>query len=164
MKTKNILIPTDYSVATLNCVSGFLDKNPDQKFQIIMVHFLQLSDSISELLMLSRRNREYQYISNDFEAAMDKMRKRYADQITSLHAEFFYGSTVVVFKNFLEHNGIDAILLLHGHQYEKLAENSIEPHLMVERSGYPVLTISAPVKPARVEEAIRVSKQELVLL
>lgn len=164
MKTKSILIPTDFSLATLNCVSGFLDKNPDQKFEVTMVHFLQLSDSISELLMLSRRNREYQHISNEFEEAMDKLRKKYASQLTTLHAEFFYGSTVAVFKNFLEHKEIDAILMLHGHQYAKLAENSIDPYLMVERSGYPVLTISAPVKTARVEKAIRVSKQELVLL
>ncbi|QKJ29642.1 hypothetical protein HQ865_07705 [Mucilaginibacter mali] len=164
MKTKNILIPTDFSLATLNCVSGFLDKNPGQKFRVTMVHFLQLSDSISELLMLSRRNRDYQHIGSEFEAEIDKLRKGYASQLESLHAEFFYGNTIAVFKNFLDHLEIDAILMLHGHTYAKLTENSVDPQLMVQRSGCLVHTISAPVKPVRVERAIRVSRQELVLL
>jgi hypothetical protein len=43
MKTTNILIPTDFSVASLNAVNVLLEK-ADQRFNIVLVHFLQLSD------------------------------------------------------------------------------------------------------------------------
>src|SRR4051812_4045176 len=102
MKTTNILIPTDFSLATLSTVNTLLAKHPEQKFNITLVHFLQLSDSITELLMLKRRSREYLHIGSEFEDRLTYLRQQYPQQIGVLYAEFFYGSTVAVFKNYLE--------------------------------------------------------------
>lgn len=149
MKTTNILIPTDFSLTSLNAISAFIEQHPDsgQGFNISLVHFLQLSDSISELLMLSRRSREYQYISAEFEAQLASYRRQYPGQIAMLHTTFFYGSTVAVFKNYLEAQKIDKLVALQGHVYEKLTQNSIDPTLLLQRSGYQLLIVKPGLQP-----------------
>ena len=156
MKTQNILIPTDFSLESLNAVTGLLQKRPDQKFNISLVHFMQLSDSITELLMLARRNREYQYISAEFETAMHRIRKHNPEQVALIHTEFFYGSTVALFKNYLEAKDVDMIVTLQGHTYAKLNQNSIDPTLLLLRSGCTLFNLSSaliqPVTKAVVEQ------------
>jgi hypothetical protein len=164
MKTTNILIPTDFSLASLNAISAFIQQqpNPDQRFKISLVHFLQLSDSISELLMLSRRSREYQYISAEFEEQLANYRRQYPGQIAMLHTEFFYGSTVAVFKNYLEAQQIDKIVALHEHPYQKLTQNSIDPTLLLQRSGYELLIVKPVSQPqARPVHETRVLRSKL---
>lgn len=146
MKTTNILIPTDFSVASLNAVNVLLEK-ADQRFNIVLVHFLQLSDSISELLMLNRRSREYQYITPEFEEKLNVLRQNYPGQITSIGTEFFYGNTVAVLKNYLEAKEIDMIVILKGHSYAKLTKNSIDPSLLIQRSGCKTITTEAVIRP-----------------
>ena len=146
MKTTNILIPTDFSVASLNAVNVLLEKT-EQRFNIVLVHFLQLSDSISELLMLNRRSREYQYITPEFEEQLNTLRQNYPGQVTSLCTEFFYGNTVAVLKNYLEAKQIDTIVILQGHTYAKLTKNSIDPSLLIQRSGCKVVNAQAVVRP-----------------
>jgi hypothetical protein len=163
MKTTNILIPTDFSLATLSTVNTLIAKHPDQKFNFYLVHFLQLSDSITELLMLQRRSREYLHIGSEFEDQLTFLRQQHPQQIGTLHAEFFYGSTVAVFKNFLEAKDIDMIAMLNGHTYQKLTANSIAPELLVQRSGYPVLSLSAITEVQPAERAVRIQKLELEL-
>lgn len=155
MKTTNILIPTDFSLASLTAVNNLLQKQPDQKFNIVMVHFMQLSDSISELLMLSRRATEYQHVNSDFEQHINVLRSQRKDQLITLGYEFFYGSTVAVFKNYLEAKEIDSIGMLHGHIYKKLTNYSIDPAILVQKSNYPVINLSSQILPM---ENIRIGK------
>jgi len=156
MKTQNILIPTDFSIESLNAVAGLLQKRPEQKFNISLVHFMQLSDSITELLMLSRRNREYQYISPEFEAAMRQIRKNNPEQVALIHTEFFYGSTVALFKNYLEAKEVDLIVTLQGHTYAKLNQNSIDPSLLFLRGGCQLLSLS----PALIQPVTKVTVKQ----
>jgi len=155
MKTTNILIPTDFSLASLTTVTNLLQKQPDQKFNIVLVHFMQLSDSISELLMLSRRATDYQHISTEFDEHLNVLRRQKKDQLLTLGYEFFYGSTVAVFKNYLEAKEIDTIVMLKGHNYQKLTNYSIDPAVLVQKSNYPVIELASHILPM---ENIRIGK------
>jgi hypothetical protein len=163
MKATNILIPTDFSLASLNAVTALVQQNPDQRFNIVLVHFLQLSDSITELLMLSRRSREYQHISPEFEAQLNELRTAYSDQITTIGTEFFYGSTVAVFRNYLETKQTERIIMLQGHSYAKITANSIDPTLLLQRSGcrLAILKPNAPVRLQPEERATKIIRSKL---
>ncbi len=162
MKTTNILIPTDFSLASLNAIMGLIKKHPDERFNISLVHFFKLSDSESELLMLSRRSREYSLISQEFEDRLDDIRNNFPQQINRINAEFFYGNTVAVFKNFLEARDIDTIVCLDCHEYKKLNKNSIDPQMLVQRSGCKLINIaSAPARPHIDEDVIVITRPQL---
>jgi hypothetical protein len=141
MKTTNILIPTDFSLTSLQAIPALMQRQPGKKFNILLVNFLGLSDSISDLLMLSRRSREYEHITQEFMDECKRLAAQYPNQIDNLQTEFFYGNTVAVFKNYLEAREIDQIAKLKDYNCALLTPNSYEPTQLLERSKYPVLTV-----------------------
>ncbi len=162
MKTTNILIPTDFSLASLNAIIGLVKKHPEERFNITLVHFFKLSDSEAELLMLSRRSREYSLISDEFEDQLNDIRKNFPLQIARVHAEFFYGNTVAMFKNYLEARGIETIACLDCHEYKQLTKSSIDPQLLVQRSGCKLINITqAPLRPQIDENVIAITLPQL---
>ncbi|GAB3926182.1 hypothetical protein [Mucilaginibacter myungsuensis] len=160
MKTKNILVPTDFSLASLTAINNLLHKHPDQKFNISMVHFMQVSDSITELLMLSRRASEYQHITQEFEDQLGNLKRLKKDQLVNVSYEFFYGSTVAVFKNFLEAKDIESVVSVKDHTYNKLNRYSVDPELLIQKCKYPVIEVSAVMVPV-VTVAARVAAPQV---
>jgi hypothetical protein len=162
METTNILIPTDFTLSSLNAVTGLLKKHPEKRFNITLVHFFKLSDSESELLMLARRNREYMHITAEFEDQLNAIRSNFSQQIGRVYPEFFYGNTVAIFKHFLEARGIETIVTLNGHTYKQLTKNSIDPQLLVKRSGCQLIDIvHAPARPQIDEDVIAITRPQL---
>ncbi|SEO19573.1 hypothetical protein SAMN05192574_10631 [Mucilaginibacter gossypiicola] len=146
MKTLNIIIPSDFALSSLNIIPVLAERYPKQKLNISLVHFLQLSDSISDLLLLSRRSREYQLISDEFYAGCTMLKNDYEDQIENITPDFFYGNTVAVFKNYLEERETDLIAMPENHNYARLTPNSFDPSILMQRSGYKIVTLKAEVK------------------
>jgi len=145
---KTLLIPTDFNVKSLNCIPDLIQQYTPQKLNIILVHMMKITDNIHELLMLSRRSAEHQHISAEFYNACALLKREHANSINNIRIEFFYGSTVAVFKNFLEANEVDSIVMLQNYPYTMLNKNSIEPAILVNRSGIEVVeaNCAAPVK------------------
>jgi hypothetical protein len=100
---------------------------------------MKITDNIQELLMLSRRSTEYQHISEQFHNTCTLLKQLHSSNINHLRIEFFYGSTVAVFKNFVEVNDVDVIVMLDNYKYNLLNENSIDPTQLVRRSGHTVI-------------------------
>ncbi|MEO7212338.1 hypothetical protein [Mucilaginibacter sp.] len=163
MKTTNILIPTDFSLASLKAIPALIQQQPGQKFKITLVNFLGLSDSISELLMLSRRSREYEHVTQEFLNECTRLSREYSGQIEHLTTEFFYGNTVAVFKNYLEAREIDQVARLKDHTYAKLTPLSYEPGTLLERSKCKVITLAPYIlpQPAKVKALYTVDQLEL---
>jgi len=136
---KTLLIPTDFKLQSLNCITQLAQQFSQHKLNIIMVHTIGVTDSISELLMLSRRSAEYRHIPDAFYKACTEIKRDY--NINEIRIEFFYGNTVAAFKNFLEANEVDAIIDMENYDYELLTEKSSDPTILMSRSGVPVITI-----------------------
>lgn len=137
---KTILIPTDFNVSALNCIPDLCKSMEKTEFNIIFVHLFRLSDSITDLLMLSRRSREFEYISDEFQEGCQDLKNAF-QVIKSIRIEFFYGSTLSMFKNFLEANEVDCILHPAFCSWEKLNKASIDPQNLFSKSGLPTVTI-----------------------
>lgn len=156
---KTILIPTDFNLSSLQCISDLCDSE-SQDISLVFLHFFGLSDSIGDLLMLSRRSREYDYVSDGFYVRCEQLKQQFP-QLSSISIEFFYGSTMSTFKDFLEQKKICSILHPDLCHYSKLNKNSIDPAGMVIRCGVPLIrVINQPEKTA--PEASFVSEEELL--
>lgn len=136
---KTILIPTDYQASSLACVSAICSRFNGEELNLIFVHVFKLSDSMSDVLMLSRRSREYEQVSDEFFKTMEQLRKQYA-QIKNVKIEFLYGSTLNMFKTFIEANEVDAVIEIEGSGFNAIHRSSINPALLVKRSGLPVIS------------------------
>ncbi len=146
---KNILIPSDFSVQSLDCIKPLLERFPYQRVNLLLFHVFLLSDSISDLMLLARRRKEYEHISDAFWEACRQLECTYKDQINAIAVECFYGSTMAVFKNYLEGHQIDLIMYPEGYQYRKLGKNSCDPVQLIEKCGWQVLRMTSEQKQER---------------
>jgi hypothetical protein len=152
MKTTNILIPTDFSLDSLKAIPALIQQHSEgQKLKITLVNFLGLSDSITDMLMLSRRNREYELVTQVFLDECTRLSRQYSEQIEQIQTEFFYGTTVAMFKNYLEAREIDRVARLKDHAYALLTPMSYEPGTLLERSCAKVINLMPYIKPQAVK-------------
>ncbi len=158
---KTILIPTDFNASALNCIPELCASMKEKDLKIIFVHLFRLSDSISDLLMLSRRSREFEHISDDFHEGCQRLKKDFPE-IKSIRIEFFYGSTLSMFKNFLEANDVDCILHPEFCICEKLNKTSVDPSALVAKSGLPTVTILKKQKEVSPQSAPVLEEESLM--
>ena len=139
---RTVLIPTDFNLNSLAILEALV-KQKAEKMNIIFVHAFKLSDSITDMLMLSRRSRDYENVSDDFYNTINQFKSKYPAQINCIGIEYFYGSTVAAFKNFLEAFDVDYIAYLKNYNFKPINKYSIDPKFLTERSGYEVLYLNA---------------------
>lgn len=135
---KTILIPTDFSSQAFNCVPSLCAQLQGEELNIVFIHLFKLSDSINDLLLLSRRSREYEHVSDEFYQQCEEIKKVYKP-VKAIKIEFFYGSTLSRFKNFIEANGIDFIVHPEDCSVSNLTKSSIDPSVLVDRCSVPLL-------------------------
>jgi len=156
---KNILIPTNFRLESLNSVKELCRQTEGENLQLVFVHLFKISDSISDLLMLNRRNREYEYISDAFYAQCEQIKATFP-QIKHIKIDFFYGSRLAMFRNYLEAHQINYVLDPVHCNVQPLNRLSVDPQILIERSGLKVLTIKPKemraVNPGQIHEEVLV--------
>lgn len=150
---KNILIPTDFSVRSLDMVKEAINNvQLHEPMNILLVHFFKMSDNMQELMMLSRRMKDYEHVSEEYRNVIAQLQKNYPARINNIRVECFYGSTVAVFKNFLFGNGISVIAYDEHYRFVKVNKNSIDPLNIIKKSGCALL----PLNTGSREESLRI--------
>ncbi|OAQ39199.1 hypothetical protein A5893_11065 [Pedobacter psychrophilus] len=139
---KTILIPTDFEIKSLACIPTLVKKNAPEKLNILLTHASKISDSFADLLILSRRAVGHERISKEFINHYKEIQQTYANQINSIKIEFFYGTTVAVFENFLDHHNVDEIVHLEDYCYELKDKNSYQPSQLLKKCGRKLIGIS----------------------
>lgn len=143
---KNILIPCDFSLSSLDCMEALVHKFKFERINITFIHVFLLSDSITDLMLLSRRRKEDSYISDEFWNQCKQLEKRYWHQVNTIKVACFYGNTVAVFKNYLESHHINLIVYPQNYQFRMLCKGSFDPARLIARSGREVLRLTEDIK------------------
>ena len=138
---KTLLIPTDLDLASLKCLPEVTNRYYPERLNIVLVHMIKMTDSITELLMLSRRRTEYKKISPEFIKTITDFQENHNDVIEHIRVEFFYGSTVSAFKNFLEANAIEEVINVKNYEFKLPTKQSINPVSLINKSGQKTVTI-----------------------
>lgn len=137
---QTILIPTDFQIKSINTITAISEDFEGKDITILFTHMFKLSDSISDLLMLSKRVKEYDYVGEDFYRGCHELKQNYPN-VKSIRIEFFYGGTLAAFKNFLETNQVDFILDPLACQCASLNKSSIDPAVLINRANLPILQL-----------------------
>jgi hypothetical protein len=138
---KTILIPTDYQASSLDCIHAVCRQLKNEELNLIFVHVFKLADSFSDVIMLSKRSREYEKVSDDFYQYCNVLRAQYP-QIQNIKIDFLYGSTLSMFKHFIEANEVDMVLDTDSCSFSPIHRSSIDPSVLVKRCGLPVMHAS----------------------
>lgn len=159
---KTILIPTNFDVAALDCVSTLCNGVEHEELTLIFVHMFKLSDSITDLLMLSRRSREYEQVGDAFYQKLNTLKKEHPN-LKHAKIEFLYSSTLSMFRNFLEENEVDYVLEAHNCVLGKINKSSIDPQVLIAKCGLQTIKVPLSVKPQSKPFAPKKEEQELFM-
>jgi len=138
---KTVLVPTDFNLESTKIIDALIQNQPNEKLNIIFLHAFKLSDSITDMLMLSRRSRDYENVSDEFYQTINQYREKFPNQVTTTGVEYFYGSTVAAFKNFIEAFDVDFIAYPKDYNFCPINKYSINPNFLTERSGCNLLEL-----------------------
>lgn len=109
---KTILIPTDFTIQSLNVLKSVLSNNSSNtSYNIILLHGLSLDDSIRDLLYFSKYKHIEALTNPEFEEACEVIKNKFDSQISSLRIDLFTGFNVSAFNNYLEGNKVEEIFV-----------------------------------------------------
>ncbi|GAB3164087.1 hypothetical protein [Telluribacter humicola] len=106
-----ILIPTDFTIESLNVVKGALRQLDGEEVNLILVYSAHLSDCITDLLFFSKKKYLEDLQNEKFKEACEILLNKYASQINSFSIDLFTGNYQSTFHNFLLGNKVDAIFI-----------------------------------------------------
>lgn len=107
---KKILIPTNLTNESLGLIKHGLQILKGETCQIVLLHVIPLPDSITELLTLSRDEEKLEEKNIAFFKTVERIKKAYAIEISSLEVVHLYGDSPLKIQNYIESNNIDLIL------------------------------------------------------
>jgi hypothetical protein len=143
---KTVLIPTDFSISSLNIVKNYLKGQPaDVKLNIILLHGLHQTDSITSLLFYSKSRMLDELTSKEFNEGCHVLKNKYASQIRSIRKDVFSGFTQAAFNNYAVANRIDEVCIpiLYNPQFKN--KNSFDLLPYIKASNLPIQTIGSTV-------------------
>ena len=162
---QTILVPTDFKLSSLDCIPSLCEQTDGKDISLVFMHMFKLSDSIGDLLMLSRRSKEYEHVSDEFYQRCEALKAEFP-QIKSLKIDFFYGNTLIMFRNYLEAHCIDEVLDLNLCSTDSLNKSSLDPAMLIKKCGLSTLKINPmrPMRPVQVTtpERLEVLEEELL--
>lgn len=123
---KTILIPTDFTVHSLDIIVATVEKYKNERLNIVLMHGLTMPDSIMDLMLLSRNNDRYKLITREFENACLIIKNKYASVLEQITIKFMHGNSRAMFRSFLDANKVDMIVYPQDYLLCKACESSID--------------------------------------
>lgn len=144
---KTILIPTDFTIESLNVLKTFLN-NADKecKYDIILLHGAFLNDSITDLLYFSKRKQIKNFSNSQFDEAFLVIKNKHESMINSIRKEVFFGLNQNAFNNFVEGNKIEEAYIPAHRMMHLRNKKSFDLIPYVLKSGIKVHEISTYVE------------------
>lgn len=131
--SKNILIPTDFTIRSLRLVSQALENIPSEEVRITLFHLMDPPSGITDLLFMSEKQVKKQLVHQDFEDACDIIRNKYASAIQHFDIEILFGNSRAFLQNYIDAQAVDCIVYDKKHEYQTPAKRSINPYSLIEK-------------------------------
>lgn len=140
---KTILIPTDFSVGSLNVLKSFLSENNDgsTRYNVILLYGYYLSSSITDLLFMSKTQIIQSLVTDEFEEACDIIKNKFGGLIASVRIDLFTGFTQAAFENYIEANRIEEICISTQSGAKKNSRNSLDLTRFIKKSTVTITEI-----------------------
>jgi len=110
-KMRRILIPTDFTIDSLQLVEYAILNFPDTKLDIVLIAGYRLPDTRWGITHFSEREQIREQLSDKFKDAKRRIVLEHKKNIETVSFELFTGVNSFAFQNFLEQmNSVDAVV------------------------------------------------------
>ena len=138
---KTIVIPSDFSNESIQVAETIL-RNDKTDIRFVFTHLFHVADDIQDLLFSNYRKKEYEFVSEEFNKQVQILKSVYP-HLVSVKTEFFYGSKLAGFKNFLDYNDAEIIAYSESYGVPKLSKSSIDAMPVIKKCGMYLINTDA---------------------
>lgn len=137
---RTIMIPMDFSVASLNTLKLALDLYPFEQIKVVLIYSEYTDDSITEILFYNPKKIIDSRITPQFREALEIIKNRYEDRILNITIELFQAYDKRFLANFLDANKIDGIFIPKSYRL-KTTKKSFDPVPLLRKNTLPVIEL-----------------------
>jgi hypothetical protein len=112
------------------------------RYTVIFLHCVRGSDSILDLLFYSEASVIQSLVNKDFNEACTILKNKFSSRIVEDRIVVFKGSTQLAFRNFLEANHVDEILVPSEYRFKAVHKKSFDPTPFILKSGLTITEVS----------------------
>lgn len=135
----NILIPADFTPASLDIAEQALREQTTGSINIILFHAFELPFSEFDMLGSDYKEPARELMNETFRQACRQLKNDYPKQLGRINVSCMNGNTNALFRNFAEANEIDLIYCPDSYTYRKIHARSLDPKNFFKKSGIPVV-------------------------
>jgi hypothetical protein len=136
---KTILIPTDFTIESLNAVKTFLSKaDANFTYNVILLHGINYTDSITDALFFSKSKFIASISDNEFNEVCAILKNKFSDRINAIRKDIFSGFTQSSFSNYLEANKVEQAYILSNYEMQLPHKLSFDIVPFIKRSSIKV--------------------------
>ena len=136
---RNVLIPTDFTTQSLQLVARSLEALDEQPTNIILFHAFEINCNAEDFLGSTRRLPYADVLTDEFRNGCRRLKTTFAKFVHQVNIRHMYGTSVSVFRNFIDANDIDVIIYPNNYIFQKVTACSVNPDKMFRKAGIPIL-------------------------
>lgn len=155
---RNVLIPTDYSLASLELVEKTVQSLQHQNLNIILFHAFEIPFFASDIIGNNGKLPYRDIITDLFRNGCKRLKEQYPKSIQNVLLRHLYGNTPAVFHNFCDANEIDLIVFPEGYVFTPVHPQSVNPAPLFRKAGIPLLKTFTPAKKVQQEPSAPASE------
>lgn len=146
------MIPTDFSVASLELVDKAAQTLEGEPLNIILFHAFEIPFFVSDVFDLRGGKLPYaELVTEPFRNACKRVKLQHPKTIRSIVIRHQWGNTAAVFRNFVDANDIDLIVCPDHYVFQAVHTGSVNPVPFFKKAGVPLLKEFRPKKKAAAE-------------
>lgn len=140
--SKKIVVPNDFSIKPLILLKKILENNPEQNFDIMLLHGIYPPDCISDLLFYSKIRVIKEMENEEFVRACNLFKNSFRSRITAMYADVITSVRKDALDAFLEVNEIEEIYLPEGLEFTFRNNQSFNLIPLLEKAAIPVKIVA----------------------
>ncbi|HEX2533369.1 MAG TPA: universal stress protein [Chitinophagaceae bacterium] len=135
----NILIPTDFTAASLKMTELFIRDASIRKCNIVLFHAFRLPLSPFDLLAARTQDPACALVSEPFRQACKQLKDAFPGRVGKIVIRCMTGDTPALFRNFIDAHNIDLVYCPDTYRFAPVHPRSIDPCPLFKKCGIPVV-------------------------
>lgn len=139
---KRILIPTDFSIESLNVLKSFLQiEGEKDQYDVVLSCGYYMSESITDLLFFSKYKILRGLNTDAFMDAVSIIQNKYSNSLRSVNVDLFTGSRQTTFNDYLEGQKIESIVYAEEGKFHKTFKKTFDLSSYIIKSNVNKITL-----------------------
>ncbi|MFT3932445.1 MAG: universal stress protein [Chitinophagaceae bacterium] len=158
----NILIPTDFSPASLHLAEQAILALEGSRLNIVLFHAFELPDSAFDLVGPSRKKPYYDLLTDAFRQSCKQLKEQHTRTVQKIGFKCMEGNSASLFRNFVDANDIDIIICPVYYEFVPVHKQSIDPRPFFKKSGVRILSDLNPRRKEIIVRSTKTAEEKLV--